>query len=80
MPDPAPKIIRQPATVGWHENHSITCDGRRVRGVAKGTPRVTLGLTKDGVPVPGADRVSGLHGHERQASAHAPHGIRQWKP
>ncbi len=41
-PDPAPKIIRQPATVGWHENRPITCDARRVRGVAKGTPRVTF--------------------------------------
>jgi hypothetical protein len=34
-----------------HENHSTTGDARRVRGVAKGTPRVTFGLTKDGVPV-----------------------------
>jgi len=41
-PDIAPKTIRQPATVGWHANRSITCDARRVRDVAKGTPRVTF--------------------------------------
>jgi hypothetical protein len=29
---------------------------------------------------PPADRVSGLRGHERQASAHAPNVIRKWTP
>ena len=67
MPDP--RLNRDlSGRVDGRKTHEHQKPSSACARVAKGTPTTTFGLTYDGVPVPDADRFSGLRGHERQAS------------
>ena len=66
---------------GWNARRPFNYLRRSTR--ARGSERHAerdLRLSMVACRCPPADRVSGLRGHERQASAHAPNDIRKWKP
>jgi hypothetical protein len=63
-----------------HEDHSIICDARRVRAGSERAAEDDIRKPKMAARCAATDGVSRLAAHERQASAHAPHGIRKWKP
>ena len=55
-----------------HVDLSITCDAQRVRAGSERAAGDDIRKPEMAARCPSADRVSGLRGHERQASARAP--------